>query len=127
MSNNFDKKTFSIFSKIISFGKSESDIVIMASIIEREAKGDSDRGIISGILWNRIRNGMPLQVDAAPETYKTKGLPKNPICNPGLEAIKAAMYPQNSSYFYYLHDKNGVIHYARTFEEHKQNKLKYLK
>jgi len=127
MSNNFEKKTSSIFSKIISLGRSESDIVIMASIIEREAKGDSDREIISGILWNRIRNGMPLQVDAAPETYKIKGLPKNPICNPGLEAIKAAMYPQNSSYFYYLHDKNGVIHYARTFEEHKQNKLKYLK
>ena len=99
----------------------------MASIIEREAKGDSDRGYISGILWNRINKNMPLQVDAALKTYKTKGLPEQPICNPGLEAIKAAIHPVLSNYLYYLHDKNGVIHYAKTFEEHKKNKLKYLK
>ena len=47
----------------------------MASIIEREAKGDNDRAIISGILWKRIELGMPLEVDSAPDTYKTKGLP----------------------------------------------------
>ena len=70
---------------------------------------------------------MPLQTDAAPETYKVKGLPKNPISNPGLEAINSAINPQNSSYLYYLHDKDGNIHYAKNFEEHKANKLKYLK
>ena len=69
---------------------------------------------------------MLLQVDAAPETYKTKGLPTNPICNPGLKAIEAAIHPLNSTYLYYLHDKNGIIHYAKTFAEHKQNKIKYL-
>ncbi|MFA6523935.1 MAG: endolytic transglycosylase MltG [Candidatus Paceibacterota bacterium] len=125
MSDNFNKKTADIFS--VSLSRSKKDIIIMASIIEKEAKGDSDREIISGILWNRISKGMPLQVDVAPDTYKTKGLPDSPICNPGLEAIKAAIYPKSSNYFYYLHDKNGIIHYAKTFEEHKQNKFKYLK
>ena len=127
MSENFKKKIASVQPEIISSGKTEKEIIIMASLIEREAKGDNDRGIISGILWNRIAKKMPLQVDAVPETYKTKGLPENPICNPGLEAIKASIHPENSLYLYYLHDKDGVVHYARNFEEHKINKSKYLK
>jgi UPF0755 protein len=126
MSENFEKKIKTVNSQILSAGKSENDIITMASLIEREAKGDADRGYISGILWNRIKKGMPLQVDSAPETYKTKGLPKGPICNPGLAAILASIHPVVSNYLYYLHDKNGVIHYAKTFEEHKKNKLKYL-
>lgn len=126
MSENFIKKTFSIFSKLNSSNQSEKEIIIMASIIEREARGDIDRGVISGILWKRIKIGMPLQVDAVLETYKTKGLPEKPIGNPGLEAIKAAIYPQSSPYLYYLHDKDGNIHYAKNFAEHIKNKLKYL-
>ena len=126
MSNNFQKKISSIQSEINASVKSEKDIIIMASLIEREAKGDTDRPIISGILWNRISKNMPLQVDAAPETYKTKGLPDAPICSPGLKAIEAAIHPQNSSFLYYLHDKDGVIHYAQNFAEHKQNISKYL-
>ncbi len=127
MNDNFEKKIAPLNKDIVSSGKSEKDIIIMASIIERESKGDIDREIISGILWKRIKIGMPLQVDAAPETYQTKGLPKSPISNPGLLATTAALYPQNSTYLYYLHDKNGGIHYAKTFAEHVQNKLKYLK
>ncbi len=127
MSENFSKKIKSLESDILISGKSESDIIVMASIIEREAKGDADRNTISGILWNRIAKGMPLQADAAPETYKNKGLPKSPICNPGLEAIKAAIHPVSSSYLYYIHDKSGTIHYAKTFAEHKINIAKYLK
>ena len=126
MSENFKKKIVSINSAIISSGKSEREIIIMASIIEREARGDADRKVISGILWKRLALDIPLQVDAAPETYKTKGLPKNPISNPGMQALKAAISPENSSYLYYLHDKDGNIHYARTFIEHRQNILKYL-
>ena len=98
----------------------------MASIIEKEARG-SDRGVISGILWKRLSLGRALEVDAAPETYKVKGLPKAPIANPGLAAIKAAIHPENSPYFYYLHDADGNIHYAKSFEEHKRNKELYLK
>ncbi|MFA5931791.1 MAG: endolytic transglycosylase MltG [Candidatus Paceibacterota bacterium] len=127
MNDNFEKKIAPLNKDIVSSGKSEKDIIVMASIIERESKGDIDRAIISGILWKRIKIGMPLQVDAAPETYQTKGLPKSPISNPGLLAITAALYPQSSTYLYYLHDKNGGIHYAKTFAEHVQNKLKYLK
>ena len=126
MNDNFNKKIFPLLTKIALSGKSEKDIVIMASVIEREAKGDTDRQVIAGILWKRISIGMPLQVDAAPETYKTKGLPKNPIGNPGLLAILSSISPQNSPYLYYLHDKNGNIHYAKTFAEHEANIKKYL-
>ena len=70
---------------------------------------------------------MPLQVDVAPVTYDVKGLPKAPIGNPGLESIKAAISPKASPYLYYLHDKEGKIHYAKTFAEHKQNVVKYLR
>ena len=126
MSENFNKKITPLFTEIASSGKSEKDIIIMASIIEGESKGDIDRGVISGILWKRIKIGMPLQVDSAPLTYKTKGLPKSPISNPGLAAIVASIHPQSSPYFYYLHDKDGNIHYAKTFTEHNQNIKKYL-
>jgi UPF0755 protein len=127
MNDNFKKKIMSFNSDIASSGKTEREIIIMASIVEREAKGDTDRDVISGILWKRIKIGMPLQVDAAMGTYKTRGLPKNPIGNPGLLAIKAAIFPKSSPYLYYLHDQNGIIHYAKTFAEHNRNILKYLK
>ena len=100
MSKNFDKKISPIRAEISASGKTEKEIIIMASILEKEAKGDNDRAIISGILWKRLETGMRLQVDAAPITYKEKGLPSSPIGNPGLEAIHAAIYPQSSSYLY---------------------------
>jgi UPF0755 protein len=127
MSENYEKKISPIRSQITSSGKTEKEIIIMASIIEKESKGDMDRAFISGILWKRLTKGMPLQVDADPNTYKVKGLSKNPICNPGLKAIEAAMHPKTSNYLYYLHDKDGNIHYAITFAEHILNKQKYLK
>ncbi len=127
MSKNFDKKIGPLLGEFGSFGKSEREIIIMASLVEREAKGDEDRAVISGILWKRLEIGMPLQVDAAPITYKERGLPKSPISNPGLLAIDATIHPELSPYLYYLHDKDGIIHYARNFEEHKANRLKYLK
>ena len=127
MVDNYKKKIQPLLPEIIASGNTERDIIIMASIIERESKGDVDRRVISGILWKRIKIGMPLQVDAAPDTYKTKGLPKSPIGNPGILAIQAAIHPTRSPYLYYLHDKNGNIYYAKTFLEHKQNIARYLK
>ena len=124
--DNYEKKMAPIRPKILNLGKTEKEIIIMASIIEKEAKGEADREIISGILWKRLSAGMPLQVDAAPYTYKERGLTPGPIANPGLKAINAAMYPKATDYLFYLHDKNGVIHYARNFEEHKENKKLYL-
>ena len=132
MSSNFEKKMEPFRPLIAALdkktaSKTESEIIIMASIIEREAKGDADRGFISGILWKRLGIGMPLQVDAVPSTYNTKGLQKSPIANPGLMSIKTAIYPEESPYLYYLHDKEGKIHYAKNFTEHKANIAKYLK
>lgn len=107
--------------------KGINEIITMASILEGEAAGKDDVGIISGILWERISLGMPLQVDTDKSTYTSKGLPSNPLNNPGLVTINAAMKPIQSPYLYYLHDKNGKVHYAVTFEEHKRNISNYLK
>jgi UPF0755 protein len=127
LSNNFENKIKNIESSIKKSGKSLSDIITMASILEGEAEGKGDIETISGILWKRIYLGMPLQVDVDKSTYTTKGLPLGPLNNPGLVSIDASMNPQNSPYLYYLHDKNGKVHYAVTFEEHKRNISKYLK
>lgn len=127
MSKNYEKKMLPIRAEIASLGKTEDEIIIMASILEKEAKGDADRELISGILWKRLSIDMPLQVDAEPKTYDIKGLPKTPIGNPGLKAIKASMYPKTSQYLYYLHDKDGITYYAKNFEEHKRNIAKFLK
>jgi len=59
-------------------------------------------------------------------TYKYAGLPPSPIANPGLSSIKAAVYPEESDYLYYLHDKKGEVHYAKTLEEHNANIKKYI-
>jgi len=127
LSDNFENKIKSINSSINESGKSLNDIIIMASILEGEASGKEDIEIISGILWKRISINMPLQVDVDKSTYTKKGLPDNPLNNPGLMSIKASVTPQNSSYLYYLHDKNGKAHFAVTFAEHKRNIDNYLK
>lgn len=130
MKENFMDKVRPLLESLKQKGKSQKEIegiIVMASIVEKEAKGEGDRELIAGILWNRIKIGMPLQADAAPDTYNIKGLPLKPIANPGILSIKAAIDPKSSSYLYYLHDKNGVIHFAKNFDEHRQNIQKYLK
>ena len=99
----------------------------MASILEAEVRSKIDREIVSGILWKRLLIGMPLQVDSKPSTYESVGLPKEPINNPGLVSIMAALHPTSTPYLYFLTDKDGKAHYAKTFDEHKINKAKYLK
>lgn len=123
LSDNFINKT-----KGLNLNSKEMDhIIIMASILEKEANGDADINIISGILWKRISINMPLQVDVDKTTYKTKGLPLKPINNPGLNAIRASLNPADSPYLYYLHDKNGKVYYAKSYQEHINNINKYLK
>lgn len=129
-------------------GRGEEEIVIMASILEKEARLTETRRIVAGILWKRLDMGMPLQVDAvfgyihdtetynptfkdlevdSPyNTYKYRGLPPGPINNPGVDALKAALNPTKSPYLYYLTGKDGTMHYARTFDEHVANR-KYLR
>ncbi len=123
-------------------------MIILASIVEKEAAGDQDREIIAGIYSNRLRLGMPLgadatlsfitckasseltvtdlKIDSPYNTYTHKGLPPAPISNPGILSIRAAAHPATTPYLYYLHDKNGVIHYAMTLAEHDRNIAKYL-
>lgn len=118
MKAEFEKKTGNL--------KPTRDQVILASIIERETKGEEERPIVSGILMNRLKIGMALQVDVAPVTYQKTGLPDAPIANPGLVSIKAAINPEITEYLYYLHDPTGQIHYARSLEAHNANIKKYL-
>ena len=127
LSDNFDSRIKNLLPEIDKSGKSKDQIIIMASILEGEAGGKEDIGIISGILWKRISQGMPLQVDIDKSTYTTTGLPPKPLNNPGLLSINASINPISSPYLYYLHDKNGKVHYAVTFEEHKRNIAEYLK
>ncbi len=125
----------------------------IASLVEREAAGDSDMPLVSGIIWNRLLQNMPLQIDAtiqyargdigngywAPlkagdtkidspyNTYLHKGLPPTPIDNPGTPAIDAALNPAKTKCLYYLHDSSGTIHCSTTYAEHQSNIEKYLK
>lgn len=127
LSNNFENRTKKLNLAIITSGKTLSDVIIMASILEGEAGGEKDVEIISGILWKRISVDMPLQIDIDKSTYIKKGLPLVPLNNPGLISINAAIKPIDSTYLYYLHDKNGKVHYAVNFLEHKRNINNYLK
>jgi UPF0755 protein len=149
MKENFANKTKDLQPKILASKKTLHDILTMASILERETKTPEARRIVSGILWKRIKIGMPLQVDATfsyingkttynltaedlhidskYNTYEYKGLPPGPICNPGIDSIIATLEPTTSSYLYYLSEKDGTMHYAKTFDEHKVNKFKYIK
>lgn len=130
------------------FGKPLSDVIIMASLLEKEVPKTSDRRLIAGILWRRIELGMPLQVDAvfpyiigknsfnltkadlmmdSPyNTYTNKGLPIGPIASPSLDAILAAVTPIESDYLFYLSDKDGNMHYSVTYAQHLAAKHKYL-
>lgn len=127
-----DVKKEEIVTKMLSeFKKEIGDIkredIILASIVEGEGKGSEDMKLISGILKERMRLGMALQVDVAKETYKNNELPKNPINNPGKTSIDAVRYPVSSDYLYYITGNDGKFYYAVTFDEHKKNIRKYLK
>jgi len=134
----------------------EEEVVTIASLVEKEAKYEEDRTKVASIILKRLKNDWPLQVDATIQyalgyqpqektwwkknltkedlnidspynTYKNKGLPPTPICNPGLASIKAVIFADaNTPYWYYLSDKTGRMHYAKTLEEHNENIKKYL-
>jgi UPF0755 protein len=99
----------------------------MASLLEKEVRTYADKQMVAGILWKRLGAGWPLQVDVAKETYQKKGLPTEPICNPSIESIKAAVYYQPSSYWFYLSTKNGQTIFSETFDQHKSATQKYLR
>lgn len=148
MRSNFDVHIEEATDVIEAQEASLEELVIMASLLEKEARTMEVRRTVAGILWNRIELGMPLQVDAvfgyihdrptySPSfddlesdspynTYRFEGLPPGPINNPGIDAIIAAATPVETDYLYYLTDADGNIHYARTFDEHRRNRELYL-
>ncbi len=151
---NFSGKISPLQGDIQKSGHSLHDIIIMASMLEREVVSDHDRAIVAGILWKRLQHNIPLQVDATVlyakksssgddptktpltrddllidspyNTYKYRGLPAGPIGNPGLSAIMASLYPTISPYLYYLSAPDGRTIFSRTLEEHNRAKRKYL-
>jgi UPF0755 protein len=124
-------------------------VVVLASLIEREGKADNERPLIASVMLNRLRVGMPLQVDASIEyvfpehkdvitsadlaidspynTYLRRGLPPTPIANPGEPSLDAAFHPARSPYFYYVYRGDGHHAFAKTLAEHNANTARYLK
>jgi len=125
----------------------------IASLIAREAAGTNDMKLISGIIWNRLDKGIPLQVDATMQytlgknsqgkwwgsidikekqkdspynSYLHKGLPPTPICSPNIDYIEAALNPEETKCLFYLHDHLKQIHCAETYKEHLKNIKEYL-
>ncbi len=134
------------YSKLSDDYSNVFEIITRASVIEREAKLDNERFIISGVISNRLEKDMLLQIDACVlypltdglynksrvlyadleidslyNTYKYKGLPVGPICNPGIVSIEAALKPEENEWFYYHTDevkKDGSHIFTKTYEEH---------
>lgn len=151
--NNFNKKFIPYLEEATGKNIKWTTVLKIASLIEREAAGPSDMKLISGVIWNRLENGQKLQIDAAIQyakgktdgqwwsrvsgsdirnidspynNYKYSGLPPTPIANPGIAAINAAINPEETDCFFYLHDKSRQIHCSVTYEEHLKNIKRYL-
>lgn len=149
MRATYEEKIVDLRKEIVDQGKNEYEILILASIIEEEARGEMDKRMVSGILKKRMEIDMPLQVDAtfsyvngknsytltkedlfdeSPyNTYRNKGLPPTPIANPGIESIRAALYPIETNNLYFLTDLAGNMYFAETFEGHQTNRELYLR
>lgn len=151
MHDNFEKK----YNSIPNVGTSrftKDEIVKIASMVEREAKFQSDRPLVASVIINRLNAGMALDIDATIQyaigtkedwwpvltdsgrnivpnspfnTYTHPGLPPKPISNPGYEVLNAVVNPANTSYLFYISDSKGTNHYSKTNEEHEANKRKY--
>jgi len=154
--SNFQQKlNKSLIKKAESLGYSLNELLTIASLVERETKDKESRRMVAGIILNRLEIDMPLQIDATVQyalgysekektwwrknltsadlqveslynTYQNPGLPPGPICSPGLDSILAVLEAKKSNYLYYISDAQGVMHYAKTLEEHNQNIKKYL-
>jgi len=124
-------------------------IVIMASIVEREERDPAERPRIADILWKRAdaNRGLDadatilyalgrtsgglsyedLQVNSLYNTRKYRGLPPGPISNPSVSSLRAALHAESTPYWYYLHDSDGNVHYGKTLDEHNENKARYIR
>lgn len=154
MRNNFDTRITSIGAN--SKDQSFANNLIIASLIEREARYPEDMSLVSSVIHNRLEIGMKLDIDATVQyavgyqeaekkwwkknltvqdlklaspynTYRNAGLPPTPISNPGISALRAAINPTQSNYIYYVSDSKGHLHFAKTLAEHNANIQKYIK
>ncbi len=147
--DNFDKKIDSkMRDEIVRQRKTIFEVLTLASIVQEEANGVSDMKIVAGIFQNRLDAGKALEADSTINfitgkkmsqalfadleisspynTYKNVGLPPGPIDNPGLDAIRAVIWPEKTDYLYFLHTREGKAYYGKTYEEHLRNRAKYL-
>lgn len=152
MESQFNEKVAELFKEAKENNIRNDTLIVLASLVQREAANEQEMPLIAGVIWNRWLKDMKFEIDATiqyalgepgnwwkkikPEDYKIdspyntylhKGRPPTPICNPGLAAIRAVIYSEDTEYLYYLHDSEGQIHLAKTYEEHKENIEKYLK
>lgn len=141
MSKHFDGQfTPDMRSRAEQMGLSIREVIILASLVEKEAQIDSDRPIIAQVFMNRLRAFMPLQscatiqyilgypkpeltvqdtkIESPYNSYQHRGLPPGPIANPGLASIKAVLYSEPTDYLYFVADKNGKHYFSKTYEEH---------
>lgn len=148
MRENFREQIDTLRSEMRQFSHSQDNVIKMASLVVREAADYQTRRRVAGVLWSRLEQGMPLQVDAvfsyllnkasseltqddldldSPyNLYENTGLPPQPIANPGLDAIQATINPLKSEDLYYLTGDSGDFYFSETLEEHKRNKKRYI-
>jgi len=133
--------------------QSKEEMLILASIIEKETGVNAERGLVASVFYNRLKMDMPLQTDPTViyaltlgrsdlgrslkhqdleiqspyNTYIHKGLPPTPICGAGVEALEAAAHPAKSPYLYFVADGNGGHRFAETLSEHNKNIKLWLK
>ncbi len=154
MLNNFDDKwTKKYADRAKELGLSVDEVIIIASIIQKEAANAEQMPLVSSVIHNRLEKAnvypalecnstkdyitrfvKPVLGDAKAayfqeqyNTYLVPGLPPGPICNPGQKSIEAALYPSDTSYNYFQHDKNGKIYMAKTVDEHNANTMEVLR
>ncbi len=147
--NNCGKRlSEEIRQEITDSGRTIDEVLTLASIIQAEAANKDDMYMVSSVLQNRLRDGAQYDIytldcdstryypyktqDQIPEdqretfvssynTYSIQGLPPGPICNPGLDAIDAALHPAETNFYYFCHDAEGMAYYAQTAAQHQQN------
>ena len=152
--DNFEAKWEDEYdNRAAELGFTRDEIITIASIIQKEAANSDQMKVISSVIHNRLKHSAdyptlgcdstalyvsnyvtPVVGEAQGEIYYNaydtgaiKGLPPGPICNPGMDAIRAALYPSDTDYYFFAHDKAGTIYTASTYKEHKNNLVKIIK
>ena len=144
LSNTDVKITDEMRQRATELGYTMDEIIIIASIIQAEGAFPDDASTIAGIIYNRLEDGIKLQMDSTYfyvkdditsyvgeenmdsykeiyDTYTCYSLPQGPVCNPGMFAINAALYPEETDYYYFCHDNAGNTYYATNYSDHLAN------